>query len=272
MNTAPENSTLIQVGFDFGLHYPFVVSQQESASQIFAYLPEGISYGLGISKSDVVMNALLPYDTSQTLGYITTLAQAYVPAELVTQLQLDLHVSNSLMYENTDDTVHTLMAMINPTIPILPGAAMDGIAAASIQNAAATASSSAGDGAPLGSDSGSTKKVSSTSVGIGVSAVAGAAVYAAAMVYVARRYRQKRKGHQRASSVPTAGRMSQVSGGGMGGFFMSGGNGGRGSNRASAAGSGGRYSRASGGSSNGRSVREQGISAPIMSENSLGWT
>lgn len=104
-------------------------------------------------------------------------------------------------------------------------------------------------------------------MGIGVGAVAGAAVYAAAMVYVARRYRQKRKNlHNRASSIPTAGEMSQTPGGGMGGYFMSGANGGRGSPNG-----GGRGSRQSAGSSNNRSVREQGISHPIMAENSLGW-
>jgi hypothetical protein len=69
----------------------------------------------------------------------------------------------------------------------------------------------------------------------------------------------------------------------MGGYFMSGANGhNSGTARASAAvtaSSGGRSSgsgatrgsRNSDHSSNGRSVREQGISAPVMSENSLGW-
>ena len=268
MPSPPSNATLVQMGFDYGLNFPFVVDQQNSASQIFAYLPQGIAFGLGISKDQVVMNALMPYDTSQTMGYITTLAQAYVPSELVSQLQLDLHTSMSNMYQNPDSPVKTLMGMINPTIPILPGASLDVGTAASSYNPAATTSSSAGDGAPIGADSGSSNQVKGTSVGIGAGAVAGAAIYAAAMVYVARRYRQKRaaRGHARASSVPTAGEMSQTSGGGMGGFFMSGANG-----RGSATNSGGRGSRNSAGSSNGRSVREQGISAPMMAENSLGW-
>ena len=138
-------------------------------------------------------------------------------------------------------------------------------------NPAATAVGPAGEAAPIGGDSGSSNKVKSKSVGIVVGACAGAAVYAAAMIYVARRYRQKKKmGHQRASSVNTAPQMSQTPSGGMGGFFMSGANG-RESSRGSAAGSAGRGSRTSGHSSNGRSVREQGISAPLMSENSLGW-
>ncbi|EME79506.1 uncharacterized protein MYCFIDRAFT_212235 [Pseudocercospora fijiensis CIRAD86] len=182
-----------------------------------------------------------------------------------------------------------LMSMINPTIPIVPGANMDdGTGTASNNNnkkndPAASASGSGGDGAPIGGDSGSSQKVNGTSVGIGVGAVCGAAVYAAAMVYVARRYRKKRQSHRRASSVPTAGEISQrspgtpgtLSGGGMGGYFMSGANGGResgsGSHSGRSSGRIGRGSRNSAGSSNGRSVREVGISNPIMAENSLGW-
>ena len=265
MPTPPSNATLIQVGFNYGLNYPFVVSQPESASQIFAYLPQGIAYGLGISHHDVIMNGLLPFDTSEKLNYITTLATAYVPKQLVGQLEMSLHMPLSDCYANPNSPVKALMKQINPAIPIQPGSPASGPSSLA-WNPAAEATSASGDGAPLGGDSGSSNKVRGTSVGIGVGAVCGAAVYAAAMVYVARRYRRKRAGHQRASSVPSAAAMSQRSGG-MGGFFMSGANG-----RGSGSGSGGRHSRTSNNSSNGRSVREQGISAPIMAENSLGWT
>lgn len=262
MPSAPSNATLIQLGLNYGLNFPFVVREQDSASQIFAYLPQGIAYGLGISHDKVQMNALMPYDTSKSLQFITTLAQAYVPSELVDQLALDLHTPTSGVYSNPDDMIRTLMGMINPTIPILPGASMDGDGASSAYNPGATGGPSSSEGAPIGGDTGESKTVRGSSVGIGVGAVCGAAAYAAAMVFVARRYKRKRLGHQRASSVPTAGEMSEAGNGGVGAFFMSGGRG------SSAAGSG---SRDSGHSSNGRSVREQGISAPVMSENSLGW-
>ncbi|EME38319.1 hypothetical protein DOTSEDRAFT_92395 [Dothistroma septosporum NZE10] len=292
MPQAPENTTLVQIGFDYGLNYAFVVNTNNSAAQIFKYLPEGLANGLAISIDRVKMNALMPYDTTGTLNFITTLAQAYIPADLVDQLQLDLHNPGSSIYQNDDAAVQQLMSMINPTISILPGANMDG----GNQNASpsynpsgeSTSSDPRGGGAPIGGDSGSSQKVKGTSVGIGVGAVAGAAVYAAAMFYVARRYRRKRSSHQRTSSVPTAiGEMSQrgspaLSGGGMGSYFMSGANGRgsasgspSGSGRGNSYGSGGRGSRNSGGSGSGsgtnRSVREQGISAPVMAENSLGW-
>ncbi|KAK5107767.1 hypothetical protein LTR62_000691 [Meristemomyces frigidus] len=268
MPPAKQNTTLVQLGFNYELNYPFVVSSQNATAQLFAYLPQGVAYGLGISKDAVAMNALLPYDTSASQGFITTLAQAYIPSDMVTALQQSLHAPLSNVFSNPDPTVHTLMSMINPTIPLIPGANLDAGVATQSYNPAATTSASAGDGAPIGGDSGSSQPVQGKSVGIGVGAVAGAAVYAAAMIFLARRYRNKRKNHRRASSVPTAGEMSQRSSpsGGMGGYFMSGAAGGRRSSPPM-----GRGSRQSDGSGNSRSVREQGISNPIMAENSLGW-
>lgn len=257
-----------------------MVTTDNSASQIFAYLPSGLAYALNIEKEQVVMNGLMPYDTTKKLNYITTLAQAYIPSDMVEQLTMALHTQVSPAYSNPDPTVNQLMNMINPTIPILPGANMDdgstpGPSTYGTQEGSDTGNS--GGGAPIGGDSGSSQKVQGTSVGIGVGAVAGAAVYAAAMVYVARRYRRKRRSHQRASSVGSHGEMTQRSPGtpgtltgGMGGYFMSSANGQRGSG-SSSGGRGGRGSRNSAGSSNNRSVRDQGISAPIMAENSLGW-
>jgi hypothetical protein len=270
MPAAPSNGTLIQVGFNYALNYPFVVSSENTTSQIFAFLPQGVSFGLGVSSTKIVMNALLPYDTTETMGYITCLAQAYVPSDQVNSLQQALTSPNSLLYNNPSATINTLMSMINPTIPLIPGTTVSGGSSTAAYNPAATTSASAGDGAPIGADSGNSMPVRGTSVGISVGAVAGAAVYAAAMIYLARRYRQKRQGHQRSSSVPTTGEMSQRGGGMGGGYFMSGANG-RQSPTSARNGSSGRGSRQSAGSSNNRSVREQGISNPIMAENSLGW-
>lgn len=266
MPEPPSNGSLVQVGFNYGLNYGFVASNPTAISQIFAFLPQGIAYGLSIDPQHVKMNALMPYDTSKDLGYMTTLAQAYIPSDMVNQLQLDVHTPVSNLYGNPSASIRTLMSMVNPSLPIQPGSSLDG-GATSADNPAATTSASAGDGAPIGGDSGSSQPVRGTSVGIGVGACAGAAIYAAAMVYVARRYKKKRSRHQRASSVPQP-EMSQYGsvGGGMGGYFMSGANG-----RHSDTPSNARGSRNSAGSSNNRSVREQGISAPVMSENSLGW-
>ncbi|KAK5141256.1 hypothetical protein LTR04_002673 [Oleoguttula sp. CCFEE 6159] len=256
----PRNTTLVQVGFGYPLNYPFVVSTAGSANQIFTYLPQGIAYGLGLPNDQVTMHALQPFDTTKTLGYITTLALAYIPSDMVSQLTLDLHTPVSNLYSNPDPSIKTLMSMINPSFAVLSGASLDGGDASAASNPALATSASVADGAPIGGDSGNSAPVKGTSVGIGVGVVAGAAVYGAAMFLVARRYKKRRQRHQRTPSVPARRGMSQVGGLG-GGAFMSGGRGGRVS-------PGSRYSD---GSSNGRSVRDQGISAPVMAENSLGW-
>jgi hypothetical protein len=260
--SAPENTTLIQVGFTYGLNYPFVVSTGGSANQIFEYLPAGLAYGLDIDVSKVKMYALQPYDTTESMHYITTLALAYVPSDAVNQLQLDLHTSVATLYNNPDASVKTLMNMINPAIPIIPGSNARGDSQGNAKNPSGSSTSSDSNGAPLGGDSGRSSPVNGTSVGIGVGAVAGAAVYAAAMVYVARRYKKKRSSHARSNSVPYTdgrGEMSQRNSGAN--YFMSGGRGP----------TSGRGSRQSGSSGQGPSVREQGISAPVLAGNSLGW-
>jgi len=272
----PENTTLIQIGFKWALNYPFVVSTPGSANQIFHYLPLGLAYGMNIDSDQVIMYGLKPYDTTQNMHYITTLAMAYVPSSLVSPLQMDLYNPNSALYLPPDNSTHTLMSLINSVgIPLLAGGNAASASASGSDNSDDDGTTSAQGGAPIGGDSSSTQRVRSSSVGIGVGACAGAAIYAAAMVYVARRYKRKkqqRSRHARVSSVPSAERapMSQRSSGGMGAaYFMSGGRGPlSGATRNS---SNGRGSRTSGGSSRARSVREAGISAPVMAENSLGW-
>jgi hypothetical protein len=152
------------------------------------------------------------------------------------------------------------MNMINPTISILAGAGVNAAAPTGYNAAAATGgANSPGAGAPIGGDTGTSAPINGRSAAIGVGAVAGAAVYAAAMFYVARRYRTKRNSHQRTSSVGSTDRPEMSHRYSSGGLFMAGGTG-RSASRQS-----------DGSGSQGRSVREQGISAPILAENSLGW-
>lgn len=232
-------------------------------------IPAAIAYGLGLDQADVISYGLKPYDTTADLGFITTLAMAYVPSSQVNSLQLDLHSKSAAIYNNPNATLATLMSFVNPAIAILPGQSNDAYSGTDANgNSYGTTNTQQSNAGPIGGDSAQSSSVKGSSVGIGMGAVAGAAIYAAAMVYIARRYRRNRqlKRHGRMSSVPTAEyqpQMSQRSSGGMGGYFMSGGRGNRESD--------GRGSRNSAGSNN-RSVREAGISAPVMAGNSLGWT
>jgi hypothetical protein len=192
-----------------------------------------------------------PYDTSKSMGYITTLALLYVPTDMVNQLAIDLHTPNSGVYNNADSTTQTLMSFINPAIPLIAGQPMDGTVQAQDAGASGGESIVAGSpqgGAPFGGDSGNSSTVKSSAVAIGTATAAGVVLYGAAMGLVARRYRNKKKKarHSRNSSI-TGSEPAWMSGAG--------------------------YARNShgSGSSQGRSIRSQGISAPVMSENSLGW-
>lgn len=224
------------------------------------------------------MQTLRPYDTSVKLGYITTLATAYIPSHMVDNLSLDLHTPPSKLYNNPDGSTNTIMSMINPSVPIMAGSAYGGASYTDSSTAASSSAAVVQDGSPLGAGAGNSSPVKGSSVGIGMGVVAGAAAYGAAMFFVARRYRKRRSSHQRTPSVMDSPSMRSHGDlvGGASAALMSGGRG-DGVRSASpghnhAFGYGGAYydggQRHSGGSG---STRGREISAPVMAENSLGW-
>lgn len=224
-----------------------------SVSQIFLYIPQGLAYALEESTNDIPMFGISQYDNEAVTGYIATVAQAYVPTSDVENLKKLLHNPNSRLYDQPNDSVETLMSMIDPSIPLIVGEYDD--TGSSLSNGNGNSDSSNDD--DNSSDNGgyddstagasSSGKAKPSSVGIGVGVVAGAAAYGAGMFWVARRYRKKRQLHRRTSST-----VDQMSEGG-GSLFTG----------------GGRMSR---GSQNSRGTqRTQMISAPVMAENSLGW-
>jgi len=257
---------LIQIGFSYGLNYPFVVSSSTAVAQIFSYLPIGVAYGLGINESQMVLQYLQPYNTLSSLGYITTLAMAFIPSDQVDKLSLQLVNPNSNLYNNPNPSVATLMSMINPSIPVLAGSSISG--GGTPVNSANTAATTSGDatnqdGAP-GSTSGSSSSngpVRASAVGIAFGALAGAAVYGAAMFMVARRYKRRKANHQRSSSVLSGGvrpaENSNLMGGARGSYGTRYG--------------GGRTSRNSDHSNGTNRTGRTYISPPVMAENSLGW-
>ncbi|KFY26144.1 hypothetical protein V493_04249 [Pseudogymnoascus sp. VKM F-4281 (FW-2241)] len=268
---AMDGFTLIQVGFTYALNYEFVVANSMSSAQIFSYLPKGIAYGLEIKDRDVVMHSLQPFDTSGTLGYITTLALAYIPDDKVSNLGIMIHVPVSRLYKNPSEPVAVIMSSINPAISITVGSGLDG------SNPKAPVGGGGGDGStptPDDKDSGNgnggifddnennqTPGAKGMTAGIATGAVVAAAAYGAAMFFIARRYKRRKLSHRRARSVMNPAEMAEASGSAAlpGGVYMS----------------GGRQSTGSGesgsGSSAGNSARTAQISAPMMAENSLGW-
>jgi hypothetical protein len=258
----------IQLGFLYPLNYPFVVANTLSSVQIFTYLPVGIANGLGIKLEQVQLQSLVPYNTSAELGYLTTLAYAYIPTTLVNTLSLDLHIPTSGLYKNPDPLVEVLMGYINPAIPLTPGTPLESTTTNTGSGSSASGSSPAGNGEIFNTnDQNTSPGVSGTTAGIALAAIGASAAYGAAMFLIARRYKRRKQGHRRSSSVLDPSEMRQSGSPALLGganAFMSGG-------RVSPGGT--TYDRNSRGSgrSAGNSARAQQISAPMMAENSLGW-
>ena len=262
----PDNTDMIQIGFKYPLNYKFVWTHDQSQQQIFKYLPLGISYGLNIEVSNVTMQTLRAWDTTQDLHYITTLAIAWIPSGLVETLGLLVQTQTSRFYNNPDSSTNTLLSMINNALPIAADNSTDGMDTP--YGAMPTSTSSVKtNGAPIGGSIGASAPVKPSAIGIGVGITCGAAVYGAAMFFVARRYKKRRQSHLRSPSMYSSPVMSHIGpDAGAGTALMSGGidrsispyhdEDGRAGSR---------------GSGRSGSTGRQQISAPVMAENSLGW-
>jgi len=258
--------TLIQIGFLSELNWGFVALNSQSAAQIMQLLPQGVSEGLNLQSSEVVIHSLVPLDTASYIGYITTTALLFIPTTMVPTLTLDLQIPVSALYQNSDSTINQLMSLINPNIPLIPGDNLSG-SAASGTGSSATATAAAGNNDGVFStntadQNSQTSAATRNTAVIAVSAVGAAAAYGAAMFFIARRYKKKKQGHRRSSSIMSPSEMRQSGSPALigGGAYMTGG-------RSSSGGD--RNSRGSG--RTGNSARTQQISAPMMAENSLGW-
>jgi hypothetical protein len=262
--TQPEDTTLVQIGFDCPLNYPFVVANSKSSAQIFAWLQPGVADGLGLQPDQVIIHTLVPLNTAAKMNCISTVALTYVPTSMVSTLGLDIRTPTSGLYTNPDQSIYQLMNLINPAIPLLPGSTMDNGATGTGSGSAATTTAATGNnGLDNTNNQTQSSKAAGTTAGIAVVAIGASAAYGAAMFLIARRYKRRKQSHRRSSSV--VGPEMRYSGspallGGGAGAFMSGGRMSPGNDR---------NSRGSG--RTGNSARTAQISAPMMAENSLGW-
>ena len=262
----PPNTRLINIAFRYPLNYLFVYNQTVSQQQIFHYIPLGICYGLEIEVQQITMQSLRAWDTYEDVGYVTTLALAWIPEGLVESLGLLVSTSISRFYRNPDNSTAFLLSMINSAIPITGSNSTDGTST-SFGNIPSDTPSAKTAGAPIGGDIGNSEHVRASAVGIGIGVACGAAAYGAAMFFVARRYRKRRQSHLRSPSMFSSPVMSHAGpDAGAGAALMSGAMGERSASpyydndgRAGSRGSG-----------RSGSSRHQ-ISAPVMAENSLGW-
>lgn len=282
----PEGTTLIRIVFDRRLHYEFVAENFTASQQIFMYFPMVISHGEHIKEDEVKMMRLSPIETKQRKGWITTAAFAYVPERIIDSLKMDIHLTNSELYNPPHPIASGIAAAIDPSYGIFPGSDLE---------VSSGESDDGPGGAPFGGgdDSGEEQTASQkgTTAGIAVGAVGAAVAYGAAMFLVARRYKRKKQSHRRSSSIsgsqghghsdsPTSDMRFVETGSPatamMGGALLSRDFSGYGavaggSTGGSAGTAGGRHSHGSGQSGAGNSGRTAYISAPVAAENSLGW-
>jgi hypothetical protein len=256
------------------MNYPFVVGNAKAAAQIFQLLPQALSYAGGFPVEKVQMRKLIPLNTQQSLGYVTTLAIITYPSNMVEALRMDVKIPSSPLYNSPEQLVYNLTQQINSAIDIILGSyPEDGAAPGTGDGESSVTSTSVPNADPFdngddASDSTSSSQKGATA-GIALGVVGVAAAYGAAMFVIARRYKRKKQAHRRASSLSDSSGMRTVGSPAlMGGALLS-------RDFSSYGGvAGGRDSQGSGtgsGRSGGNSARTAVISAPMAAENSLGW-
>jgi len=268
---------LIQIGFREGYNYHFVVDNDRAAAQIFKLLPQALSDAGGFDISKAQVKRLVPLDTQNTLGYITTCAVVSYPINMVETLSIDIKLPNSALYNNRDQLIYNLTQQINPAIPIVNGAYPDGLGGTGGGAPGVNTPGGSANSDPFGTSGdnnnnsgGQSGAQRGTTAGIVSGAVAVAAAYGVVMFVLARRYKRKKQSHRRASSISSPSEMSEAGRGSpalMGGALLS-------RDFTSSYGAvqpGERNSHGSGRSGMGNSGRTQFISAPVAAENSLGW-
>lgn len=215
---------------------------------------------------------LVPLDTRPSLGYLTTLAIASYPSNLVETLQMDIRLANSALYSSPNQIVQNLTAQINNAIDITLGSGYGGGPG---WDTGIPSDPSDTPTDPFGGDSNPNNQTSAekgATAGIVAGSVGIAAAYGAAMFIIARRYKRKKQAHRRASSISNPSEMQHTGRGSpalMGGALLSRDFSTYGATSGAVA--GGRDSHGSGRSGMGNSGRTAYISAPVAAENSLGW-
>lgn len=232
-----------------------------SSAQIFEYLPKGLADGLNITRDTVTIRSLSPLDTTSQLGFITTIARAFIPQASFDKLKVSIQLPTTALFNNKDERIETLMNYINTAIPLLPGGSLENGGGSGAGETPADEGSNNEDGPFNDSQNTASGKVNGTTAGFVVAGIGGAVAYGTAMFLIARRYKKRKQSHRRSQSSSSPSDMMRAGTPYGGGAFMSGG-------RVSSP-PNDRNSRGSG--RTGNSARTAQISAPMMAENSLGW-
>jgi len=107
--------TIISILFNQELNWPFVVSNQISSSQIFAYLPVIITTALGLGADSLITFALQVYvpSTYQSAADsidLGTMWLGYIPSDQVDTLAAQIKAKQSPFYTGVPDAVAQALA------------------------------------------------------------------------------------------------------------------------------------------------------------------
>ncbi|PWI65004.1 hypothetical protein PCL_08363 [Purpureocillium lilacinum] len=187
----PSGTTVVYIGFLFPLNYEFVSANSMAASGITGFLPQALAEAIDMLPTEIPVNSLVPYDTRQRWGYITTLAKVFYPSGHVEKLQMDLWTPNSEIYNNQEALVRNLTALINPRIDIRGGLKSEGLATI---GPVPTSSAGAENSEPDSNDTGEqASKQRATKIGIATGAIGGSVMCGAILFLLVIRYRRRKR-------------------------------------------------------------------------------
>lgn len=116
--------TMVSIKFNLKLSWRWVTSNSTSSSQIFAYMPEVLRAGLGISENDIRTFALqvyrpASYHSTADVGKLATLYLAFIPTARVNDLAGEIKFQRSALYTQTSGIAAQLADCIDPGFNVL---------------------------------------------------------------------------------------------------------------------------------------------------------
>jgi len=117
----PTEMSLISLLFGPQLGYEFMLMHEESQLQVWLYVPVAISNALNISSSEVKglqMKYYAPPNYNGDPTTLLTLYNAYIPFNMVKDLQSQLSVKTSPYYTASSGIAGTLASITVPSFPI----------------------------------------------------------------------------------------------------------------------------------------------------------
>lgn len=115
--------SMISVLFDSGLGWEFVVDNDMSPTEIFAWFPQLVETALGISSSQVKTFALqvyIPssYSSPADVALLGTLWLGYIAADQVDTLAAEIKAKQSLFYTGNPEPYFTLAKHVDPSFAL----------------------------------------------------------------------------------------------------------------------------------------------------------